>query len=588
MEKVIKALLLLCALCAFAACGKERKMTYKRIREMSNRNPELAAKMMDSVSTEDVNHSEYWRMKYDLLKTRIDDKRYRIATSDIRIKKVAEYFEQHGDNFEKQEAYYYAGSVCRDLKDHPQSLAYFLKSEATCNHGEAFDSTLLRNTYSNLCNAYYMVQDYDHAAEMATREYELAKKLHENDAATTMSLSASLARAGKRKKAIDKLIESYGLLSRTDSVFRHSTLSSLLYHFSTYGLEKYADECFLKAKKEWDFSKLEGNDCMALGRYFICKNKPDSAIFYFEATFHTESQLEHKRDASKNLLKAYAKTGNDRKATRYGLQFARLNDSLDLGERQRRAATINNEFRYQREKAEEEKLIKRSETYRTYAWYAIFLLVTMVSVSISFISYRRNKSLKVRDKLQHELQAYELRAKGLDKQIRDAEELQSELLKALDNAQQEISAKEKEMEQNRSVSAELNEQIRQSEEERLKNEELLSEKIAQNKSLIQLIRESAIEEKPGGILNIIEQAARKKRTLTRMQWNTFFATMNEKYPTFDSTLYEKLGVIKMDKRKVCYLMRAGLQGPQIANLTQLPRTTIWRWVKELEWIGQLS
>ncbi|MBR4921953.1 MAG: hypothetical protein IKZ62_11670, partial [Prevotella sp.] len=48
--------------------------------------------------------------------------------SDLMIKKLMSYFEDKGSLNEKQEVFYYAGSVYRDLQDTPRALEYFLKS----------------------------------------------------------------------------------------------------------------------------------------------------------------------------------------------------------------------------------------------------------------------------------------------------------------------------------------------------------------------------------------------------------------------------------------------------------------------------
>ncbi len=36
------------------------------------------------------------------------------------------------------------------------------------------------------------------------------------------------------------------------------------------------------------------------------------------------------------------------------------------------------------------------------------------------------------------------------------------------------------------------------------------------------------------------------------------------------------------------LMRAGLSKPQIQNMTNLSRVTIWRWVKKYDWVMTLD
>ena len=194
---------------------------------MGNVDPKMAQKMLDSLSTEESSRSEYWRMKYQLLKIRIDDKNYRPVTSDVQVKEVVDYFENHGNNLERQEALYYAGSTYRDLKDHPLSLHYYLEAMELCEGEEPYDTLLLRSTYSNLSYQYDMVQDYVNAEKMCRKEYLLAVEMGQLDALSVMQLAENLSRINKNTEAEEKFVEAYKLLDRTDSVYRRPPSSHL-------------------------------------------------------------------------------------------------------------------------------------------------------------------------------------------------------------------------------------------------------------------------------------------------------------------------------------------------------------------------
>ena len=86
------------------------------IKSVGDTTPTTALAMLDSISTEIRGESEYIQKKYDLLNIRLKDKAHILATSDITIKQLIRYFETYGNGLEKQETYYYAGSVYRDLQ----------------------------------------------------------------------------------------------------------------------------------------------------------------------------------------------------------------------------------------------------------------------------------------------------------------------------------------------------------------------------------------------------------------------------------------------------------------------------------------
>ena len=103
----------------------ELRERLRAIKEVGNSNPRLALQMLDSVKTDIYGCDEHTRNTFSLLNIRLNDKADIIPSSDIEIRKVLDYFSSEGSPSELQEAYYYAGSVYRDLRDTPKSLLFF-------------------------------------------------------------------------------------------------------------------------------------------------------------------------------------------------------------------------------------------------------------------------------------------------------------------------------------------------------------------------------------------------------------------------------------------------------------------------------
>ena len=64
-------------------------------------------------------------MYYWLLAVKASDKCYVPHTSDSLMKAVVHYYENHGTPAQRMEAYYYLGSVYRDMQDAPRALNFF-------------------------------------------------------------------------------------------------------------------------------------------------------------------------------------------------------------------------------------------------------------------------------------------------------------------------------------------------------------------------------------------------------------------------------------------------------------------------------
>ena len=149
----------------------------EQIKTVGNNDPEKALVMLDSLELDIRDAGNYAKNKYDLLRIRLHDKANHMPSSDMMIKRLMAYFEEKGSIPEKQEAYYYGGSVYRDLQDTPRALENFFKSlDIALEHKEECDPIMLRNTYSNLTYLFYMVKDYPDALEYGIKELESCRQ----------------------------------------------------------------------------------------------------------------------------------------------------------------------------------------------------------------------------------------------------------------------------------------------------------------------------------------------------------------------------------------------------------------------------
>ena len=136
-------------MCMLLSCSENHKLEeLEHIKTVGNVDPHQALIMLDSLEIGIRDESSYVRNKYDLLRIRLNDKADNIPSSDIVIKKLIDYFEKKGSICEKQEVFYYAGSVYRDLHDTPRALEYFLKSVEWAKRSIDCDPIMLRNAFS--------------------------------------------------------------------------------------------------------------------------------------------------------------------------------------------------------------------------------------------------------------------------------------------------------------------------------------------------------------------------------------------------------------------------------------------------------
>lgn len=522
------------------SCGKENALIEKmaEIKTIGDENPQLAMMMLDSLNIVIRNQPESVVMKYDLLKLRLQDKAYIVATSDIVAKQLVHYYDEYGSLLEKQETYYYAGSVYRDLQDTPRALEYFLKSlELAETHTEC-DSVMRRNTYSNLCYLYFGVQDYQHALEIAKKQYNLSKEIKNTDILCLIQMANCLSALDSIEQTSKILVTALNTIWADSQL--HNDIESIHQLFVNFSYIKdtvNAEKCYSLLEHQKTINNnnarlasydAESSKNVPYAMYFELIGKNDSAIYYYQRILQDGADMFRVYDASKALFRIYNKKGDIAEANKYADMYIQISDSIDLGKRQIMAATVNNEFQYHLDKNKEQRVMEENNRFRFLLLVSCMAGITILLIASIIIIYRRNKHLK-------------------------------ELL-AISN------------ERNRLI-IEMEEKERQ-----------LSESVQQNQTFLNLLHQSELANKAEDVINTIRQSSEGKKNMQPADWKQLYKAVDELYPTFKDKLLKELGTFSEQQMQVCYLMRIGLSKPQIQNVTNLSRVTVWRWVKKYDWV----
>ena len=99
-----------------------------------------------------------------------------------------------------------------------------------------------------------------------------------------------------------------------------------------------------------------------------------------------------------------------------------------------------------------------------------------------------------------------------------------------------------------------------------------------------MLHQSELEGKAEDVIYAIRQSSAGKKNMTSTDWKQLYHAVDELYPSFKERLLAKLGNFTEQQMQVCYLMLIGLSKPQIQNMTNLSRVTIWRWAKKFDWV----
>lgn len=539
------------------------------IKTVGDENPALALKMLDSIYVDARNASEYAMMKYDLLKIRLEDKSYIPHTSNRVIENLVKYFEDNGTIKDKQEAYYYAGSVYRDLDDTPRAIENFYKSIETVGNKKECDSIILRNAYSNLHYLFVNVQDYNNALKMAQMDYSISKDLNKMTINTIIQITTAYLNMDMEKEGLHYLDEAFNCLKDKKYANEDNFIYLVLYHYSNLNLKDKANECYNLIKKR----KLKRMDAFVrniLGNYYMLIGQQDSAIACYEYIINEKKDEHAMYDTAKKLFLIYSENGNKDKAIKYGAEFIRLSEKLDFAQNSELAATVNNKYKYHLDQSR----MQNMESERTmYLRIAIIIGFSAVLLTLAFvIFYMRKKNITLRRQL-----ALTDSLNSVKAQMSDIKK--NTLLKEqqLASAQSEIAAKEQKMKE---ISEELqrNEQLLETTQKRL------NDKMKQSEQLMQMLHKAELEDSASDVVEAVRKSAEGKKKLSATEWQQLYSAVNSLYPDFKDSLVSRDGNLSEQQMQMCYLMRIGLTGPQINNVVDISRTTVWRWTNANKWI----
>ena len=268
----------------------------------------------------------------------------------------------------------------------------------------------------------------------------------------------------------------------------------------------------------------------------------DSSAIYCERVLDKSDDLYNMYDAAKMLYKIYNKLGNLEKTNYNANIYIQLSDSIDLGKRQAEAATVNNLYKYHRDVEAERAVIEEGERNKQQMRIVCLISALGFLSCVIFFYYRKNKHLR------------QILEKSLELQQR--KQKNQELLDELDETEKGLQSKSKE----------------------------LGDKVEQNKLFLRMLHKSEMELNAEDVIRNIHEASVGRHRITAREWQQLLAAVDQLYPDFKDALVMRTESMTEEQMRFCYLLRIGLSNPQIQNVTDMSRATVWRWSKKYGWV----
>ena len=363
---------------------------------------------------------EETQMYYHLLTIKAEDKLYTRHISDSLINLIVKFYNKYGDKNKQMEAYYYQGSVYRDLHDAPSALDAFheviSRSKELSPADKKQSADLMARTYNQMGTLFAYQGLYDESLQ-ANRESVNCYLAQGKKDKISYALR-DIARMYDAKHQKDSALHYYQKAYRTALSARsphkaYRILGELgsFYYYSLVKADSAKRMLITALKHQPDMA----NALLVLGDVYRSENRWDSACYYLhQAIEYGDIYKQH--SAYRHLSSIEIQKHNYPQTTTYLRQAQLLADSIKKITRTEAIAKINSLYNYQHIQKENYTLLLENEKKNTFLWILGCISVVIMGVAISVYFHYKKKVQNTRlqmhklSKLKEEQEAMSMKA----------------------------------------------------------------------------------------------------------------------------------------------------------------------------------
>ena len=475
-----------------------------------------AEKLCDSVRTA----SKYVRKKYDLLTIRLRDKHDIPPSSPDSALQTASYFASHGEEVDKERAYYYLGSAYRDLKDYPRAVNHFLMAVDAARQSKCADTLIWQNALAQLRNLYMLQLSYEDELNVALQAVELAEQSGMNQGWYLTDVASAYNHLHDTLHCLQYCDLSFQTIQREHFPEKYNKI--LAYMLATYSKYSHFDkiDTLLQHLMQLPEDQRPQNYELSMAMCHENANVLDSAILHYKAYYNKAKTIAGRYEASAGLQRCYRQKRDFEQATEWGCCLYDTNDSIIYQRAFEETQRVRDSYVYYRNKEKEHDIMQRDERI-------IFISVTsclaLLSIALGLLllyNYRKKKFMEEiigRDRL--------------------------------------LMEQSKELNQKKMINRELTQMA------------LMSYASANAENVIAHFRKVAVGQE----------------RLGENSWKDLMNAIETLYPGFLEAVEERLlGNLREPLLRTICLLKIGMKLAQIANVMDASRQTVWNRVKRAE------
>lgn len=343
------------------------------------------------------------RMYHYLLLADAANKCYDTLPSDTILQEVADFYDRHGSANEQVRAHYMLGCAYRDMGEAPYALDCF---HTAIDHADT--------TASN-CNYRLLMSVYGQMADLFHRQNLPQDEIWATEQAGKFFLAYGDTIGYIRN--IELKAKAYGILNDTLKVIELIKESQQLYidygypymaireniipiHYCVEKNELEKAQTLMQEYErksrlfddQGDIAKGREAYYYIKGRYFIKKNRLDSAEYYMRKLLVRGNEI----DAFRGLLTIYQQKKNTDSIVKYARMYEDAVDTLNNRKRTEVVGQMSSMYNYQRFQQIADEETRKAERARLNSFiillYSLFLIITLYYI---FVRLRKKKNQRI-------------------------------------------------------------------------------------------------------------------------------------------------------------------------------------------------
>ena len=350
--------------------------------------------LKDSVSEA----SEYVRQKYNLLTIRLRDKSYIVPSSPDSALQVMSFFESHGNDVDRERAYFYMSSAYRDLKDYPRAVTYSLKAVEMAKQCPRADTLIWQKSLSKLGYFYMLQLNYEEELNAALQALELAKRSNIDPGGPLTDVAAAYGNLKDTTQCLEYCGQAYKAIQQEHFAPRYGKyLAYMLAAYSKYNHYEKVDT-LLQHLMLLPADQRPYNYELGLAMFHENARHTDLAIHHYKTYYFNEKTLSGRYEASAGLQRCYLRKGNSGQAALWGCRLYETNDSIIDQRAFEETQRARDTYLYYRNKEEEmaikqrdEALARRNQNIVLVSSLSVSVLLSIVLGLVAFYNYRKKK-----------------------------------------------------------------------------------------------------------------------------------------------------------------------------------------------------